>query len=108
MMMNLSDNFNCQLGSSEQHKESTTCRKERDLSDMTKPFCGDPAILLSLSTGISALKSVNVDDAINVGHKVYKKFFEYLLRISHLGENTSYSYDRERQPRLKKKEQYRP
>ena len=39
----------------------------------------------------------------------YEKCFEYLLKISHLSEKTSCSYDRERQPRLKKqKEQYRP
>lgn len=79
MMINLSDNLNCQLGSSEQNKESTTCRKDRDFSDMNviigyltlkNPFCGDPAILRSISTGISAVNSVNVDDAINVGNKV--------------------------------------
>ena len=82
MMMNLSVNVNCQLGSSEQHKESTICRKDRDFSDMNviieyltlkNPFCGDPAILRSISTGISAVKSVNVDDAINVGNKVISK-----------------------------------
>lgn len=75
----------CQLGTSEQHKESTTCRQKRDFTDMNliinwiklinylatkNPFLGNARVLRSISTGITAASCVNVDDVIKVGKKV--------------------------------------
>lgn len=81
-MMDLCDNVNCQLGTSEQHKESTFCRQKRDFTDINliidylaskKPFLGNPRVLRSISTGITAASCVNVDDVVNVGNKISSK-----------------------------------
>ena len=65
---------------SDQHKEVAEARQERDKTDTYKlisylkernPFTGDDN-LRSISTGVAASPSVNVDDAKTVGEKILK------------------------------------
>lgn len=63
---------------SEQHKEVSDARKEKDMADtkeilsfltLRNPFHENPA-LHSLVTGVTAADSVNVDSALSVGEKI--------------------------------------
>ena len=66
--------------SSEQHKDSTKARISRDISDMKSlavflearnPFDSDPS-LRSISSGVIADESMNVDGAKQVGESILK------------------------------------
>lgn len=66
---------------SEQHKDTTEARIERDNSDIRKlvgylqnrnPFTGDFS-LRNIATGVTAVCAVNVDNAFEVGMKILRK-----------------------------------
>lgn len=66
---------------SEQHKDTTETRIDRDNSDIQKlvgylrnrnPFTGD-LTLRNIATGVTAVSVVNVDNAYDVGMKILKK-----------------------------------
>lgn len=66
--------------SSEQHKEATPARLEKDFKDASKimgyvvtrsPFC-EESDLINIHTGEVADKSVNVDNSFNVGMEILK------------------------------------
>ena len=74
-MQNLADIVN---NTSEQHKEATKARQERDHKDaheivtflsLRNPFSADPS-LRSITTGIVAEDNVNADKAKEVGEKI--------------------------------------
>jgi len=79
--MAMEDFDKCAFTTSEQHKELTPARKDRDQIDIRKvreklekhnPFSTDPS-LRNIVTGVEASEEVNVDNYVEVGRKIIEK-----------------------------------